>query len=392
MPRILQSPREDGFVQDPYPFYERLRALGPLAVWEEYGFPVTGDHALVSSLLRDRRFGREVPPARRKPVPPHLEPFQRLEDRSLLSLEPPAHTRLRKLVLSAFTSRAVAAQRDGIATLAHELIDRIEGETFDLLTGFAEPLPVRVIARLIGVPEEMAPQLLDWSHAMVAMYQARRDGAVERAAGTAAAEFSDCLAEVIAARRLAPRDDLISDLIAARDAGDRLTEDEMIATLVLLLNAGHEATVHSIANGVKALLEAGLDARSCDPARLCEEVLRFDPPLHLFTRFCTEEAEIAGHRFAPGDEVGLLLAAANRDAAAFPEPSRFDPTRPAGPHTSLGAGIHFCVGAPLARAEIEIALPILFQRLPRLSLEGGPRYADRYHFHGLTALRVRRAP
>jgi cytochrome P450 len=239
----------------------------------------------------------------------------------------------------------------------------------------------------------MAGRLLDWSHAMVAMYQARRDRDVEERANAAAREFAAFLRGHVEARRTRPGDDLITELIAAEADGERLSTDELIATCVLLLNAGHEATVHAIGNGVRAILASGLE-----PGRLfgeataatVEEVLRFDPPLHLFTRFALEDVEVLGHRFRRGETVGCLLAAANRDPARFPEPGRFDPGRAPAPHLAFGAGIHFCVGAPLARLEPAEALPVLFARLSGLDFAEPPVFADRYHFRGLTALRLKR--
>ncbi|MEM9642443.1 MAG: cytochrome P450 [Pseudomonadota bacterium] len=388
LPVLYQSPRAPAFVQDPYPFYARARAAGPLVYWSDLDMPMATDHATVSALLRDKRFGRAVPATRRKVTPPHLEPFQALEDHSMLELEPPDHTRLRRLVLRAFTSRRIAAMHPEITALAHGLIDRFPREPFDLLAEFAEPLPVRVIARMMGVPDSMTPQLLNWSHAMVAMYQSRRDTEIEVEAGAAAQAFTAYLKDLIKARRRAPGEDLLSHLITARDRDDKLSDAEMIATAILLLNAGHEATVHSIANGVKALLEHGFSPRPDAISALTEEVLRFDPPLHLFTRFATEDVCIAGHRFSRDDEVGLLLASAGRDPAVFDQPEVFDPGRSKPAHQSFGGGIHFCVGAPLARLELDVALSTLFSRCPDLYITEPPTYADRYHFHGLTRLMV----
>jgi cytochrome P450 len=395
MRALSQSPRDPAFVQDPYPFYDRARAIGPLFLWEDYGFPCAASHAAVTALLKDRRLGRELPDDLKPPRPDHLAGFYAIDDRSMLDREPPAHTRLRGLVLRAFTSRRIAALGPEIAALAHALIDRLDAPEVDLIPAFAERLPVVVIARLLGVPEARADDLLAWSHAMVAMYQARRDRAVEERAETAARAFAAFLRGSIDDRRRRPADDLISELIAAEAAGDRLDEDELVATCVLLLNAGHEATVHAIGNGVAAILAAGLDpaalfATTEATAAAVEEVLRFDPPLHLFTRVAREDVEFLGHRFRRGHTVGCLLAAANRDPERFPDPHRFDPGRPPGPHLAFGAGIHFCVGAPLARLELGLALPILFARLPGLALATPPRFADRYHFRGLEALRVRR--
>jgi len=394
MRALSQSPRDPAFVQDPYPFYDHARALGPLFLWGDYGFPCAASHDAVTALLKNRLLGRELPDDLKPPRPAHLAGFYALDDRSMLDREPPAHTRLRGLVLRAFTSRRIAALAPEIAALSHALIDRLDGPEVDLIPGFAEGLPVVVIARLLGVPEERADDLLAWSHAMVAMYQARRDRAVEDRAEAAARAFAAFLRGYVDDRRRRPADDLITALIAAEAAGDRLDEGELVATCVLLLNAGHEATVHAIGNGVAAILAAGCNASALfatpdATAAAVEEVLRFDPPLHLFTRVAREDVELLGHRFRRGDTVGCLLAAASRDPARFPDPHRFDPGRPPGPHLAFGAGIHFCVGAPLARLELGIALPILFARLPRLALAAPLRFADRYHFRGLEALRVR---
>lgn len=391
MIELRQDPTDPAFVQDPYPFYERARAAGPLFVWADYGMPCAGSYAAVSALLRDRRLGREPPPGRAAPVPPHLAAFHAVEAHSMLEAEPPRHTRLRGLVLRAFTSRRIAALGPEIGALAHGLIDAMPPGEVDLLPAFARPLPVRIIARLLGVPESMADDLLAWSNAMVGMYMAGRDRAAEDRAEAAARAFADFLRTYIAERRSRPADDLITHLVAAEEDGQRLSTDEMIATCILLLNAGHEATVHTLGNGAKTLLQTGTDPRAHDPGRLTEEVLRHDPPLHLFTRHAYEDVEVQGSRLPEGAEVGLLLAAANRDPQAWDGPARFDPGRAGPPHLSFGAGIHFCVGAPLARLEIATALPILWNRLQGLRLAEAPEYADVYHFHGLRTLRVERA-
>ncbi|WP_179380448.1 cytochrome P450 [Jannaschia marina] len=383
MQRFEQSPTDPAFVQDPYPFYDRLRAAGPLADWVDYEMPVASDHATVSALLRDRRFGREnpFPP----PRPAHQAGFWSVEDHSMLELEPPRHTRLRAQVLRAFTSRRVNALAPEIEALAHALVDDFPEGPFDLLDAFARPLPVRVIARLLGVPEADAPHLLDWSNAMVGMYQARRTHADEVAAATAATEFTAYLHDIF--RAPAP-DGLIAQLLTVAEDG-KLSQEEVTATCILLLNAGHEATVHTLGNGVAGLVRAGLWGAEVTP-ELVEEVLRHDPPLHMFTRYALEDLEVFDHRFARGERVGLLLGAANRDPAAYAAPDRFDPARfPEAPvSTSFGAGLHFCIGAPLARLELLHGLRVLTERRPDLQVTAPPRYADIYHFHGLETLEV----
>lgn len=390
MQRLSQSPTDPAFVQDPYPFYDRMRAAGDLALWDDYAMVCATSHRAVHALLRDRRFGREVPAELVTPVPDHLRAFYRIEDNSMLELEAPRHPRLRGLVLRAFTTRRIKDLAPEIAALAHGLIDDFPKGEVDLLPAFCQPIPVIVIARLLGVPDSMAPQLLDWSNAMVAMYQARRTPQIEQAAAQAAADFALFLEGYIDQRRTTPRNDLLTDLIAAEEAGERLSTDELIATCVLLLNAGHEATVHTMGNGIKTLLETRTTITNDTAAPVVEEIMRHDPPLHMFTRYAYEEADLFGHRFQRGDKVALLLGAAGRDPQVYADPHRFDPMRTAPAHHAFGGGPHFCVGAPLARLELTVALPILFARLPGLRLSQPPRYGDVYHFHGLEKLLVRR--
>ncbi len=387
------DPREPQFYQNPYPTYHAIRSQLPVFKWEQYGYWCFARHEDVNALLRDRRFGRQILHVASRAelgwpeTPRHLKPFYAFEQHSLLELEPPIHTRLRALVNRSFLSRQVERLRPSIASLSNGLIDRFEtkGEV-ELLAEFATPIPVIVICDLLGVPNEMAQQLLAWSHDMVAMYQARRDRAVEDAAVAATIAFSDFMRGYITERRKSPREDLLSELIRAEEQGNKLTEDELVTTAILLLNAGHEATVHAIGNGVKALIELGIRDNISDGH--VEELLRHDAPLHLFTRYALEDLDYAGVKFKKGEEVGLMLGAANRDPARFADPDRFDPAREPNPHVSFGAGIHFCIGAPLARLEMQVALPLLFQRLPKLALAEPPRYRDTYHFHGLERLRV----
>lgn len=391
MKRLQQSPTDADFVQNPYPFYEQARTSGPFFYWDDYDLICTGNAAAVNAIYRDRRFGREaVDPL---PIPPHLAPFYAVEAHSMLELEPPRHTRLRALVLRAFTSRRIAALQPDIESLSHQLIDRFPDGPFDLLQAFGQPLPVIIIARLLGVPEAMAPDLLRWSNAMVGMYQARRTPAMEAAAVAATEAFVAFLTGYIAERRARPADDLITHLIAAESEGDRLSTEELISTCILLLNAGHEATVHTIGNGVKTLLQRRTPPALLGPDAIegtVEEILRFDPALHMFTRWAYADVEVMGHTFRRGDRVALLLAAANRDPGVWDHPDQFLPDRPTKPNATFGAGLHFCVGAPLARLELQTALPILFQRCPDLRLATVPSYADVYHFHGLDSLTVTR--
>jgi cytochrome P450 len=397
---VRLNPRDPEVFNDPYRAYAAIRDASPVFFWEDYGFWCFVRHADVSALLRDRRFGRQITHLMSRaelgwPEPkPHLQPFDALERHSILELEPPEHTRLRNLVNRAFVSRRIEKLGPRIAALAHERIDAFAPHgSADLVVEFAAPIPVAVIADLIGVPHAMGSELVDWSHRMVAMYQFGVDRAVEENAAKAARAFADFVRRLARARRRDPGDDLISQLLIAESDGGRLSEDELVATVILLLNAGHEATVQAIGNGVKTMLDARIDAglaftSDSATAATVEELLRFDPPLHLFQRHALEDVEFAGVRLKKGDRIGLSLGAANRDPDRFPHPDAFDYARAPNPHVSFGAGIHFCVGAPLARLELGVALPILFARLPGLRLAEPPRYRDAFHFHGLEALKV----
>jgi cytochrome P450 len=398
--RASAQPRDVAFFQDPYPFYARQHASQPAFFWEEYGHWCFSDFRTVSALLRDKRFGREILHVATReeiglpPPKPHTVDFDLTEQYSLLNLEPPAHTRLRTLVNRAFVSRQVEQLRPRIRQLAHDIIDDFEGEDrVDLIKAFAAPIPAIVIAEMIGLRAEAAPMLLNWSNRMVTMYMFGVTHETELDANRAAADFMAYLRDAIAERRKAPREDLLSHMLLSDRGGDVLSEEEVMSTAILLLNAGHEATVHTTGNGVKSILESELDPRTLfatpeQAEKTVEECLRFDAPLHLFTRYALADTEVDGIRLRKGDVIGLMLGAANRDPARFSHADRFDPFRSDGANVSFGAGIHFCIGAPLARIELQEAMGVLFERLPKLRIVEEPRYGDVYHFHGLEKLMV----
>jgi cytochrome P450 len=388
------DPRDAQFYENPYPTYRRLHAECPVFKWEQYGHWCFSRFEDVNALLRDRRFGRQILHVATREelgwpeVAEHLRVFADHEQHSLLELEPPIHTRLRGLISRAFLSRQIERLRPYLVSLSNQLVDSIEAKhEVDLLAAFATPVPVAVICELLGAPVEMSAQFLAWSHDHVAMYIAKRDRAIEDAAVKAVTEFSAYMRGLIAARRKNLGNDLLSELIRAESEGQKLTEDELITTAILVLNAGHEATVHSMGNGLKTLLERNVPGPITP--ELIEEIMRYDPPLHMFTRYALEDMEFAGVKLKKGETVGLMLGAANHDAAKFENPDQFIPTREPNPHVSFGAGIHFCIGAPLARLEMLEAMKVLFARLPNMQLTEAPRYKDAYHFHGLESLKVR---
>ena len=398
--RVSLDARDPAFYGDPNPVYAALHAHCPTFYWEEQKLWTFTGYDHVNALLRDRRFGRQILHVATRdelglPAPkPHLKHFDAAEAWSLLELEPPEHTRLRTLVNRAFVSRQIERLTPEISALTESLIDRFAGDgKVELLAAFADILPVTMIARMIGIPDEMGPQLLAWSHDYVRMYMFGRTEADEHRAEKSAAEFADYVRTILAERRAEPRDDLLTHMIHTEHKGQLLTEDELISTTIVLLNAGHEATVHQIGNAVRSILDSGLPVGSMfadDKAteRTVEECLRISAPVHIFQRYALEEVEIDGIRFRRGDKVALILAAANLDPKKFTDPLAFRPERDEGANLSFGAGIHFCIGAPLARLELNIALPALFRRLPGMRIAERPVVKDVYHFHGLEALHL----
>ena len=349
--------------------------------------------------LRDRRLGRNFRHvgsveefAAAEPLDPRRQAFWDSERWSLLWLEPPEHTRIRKLVAAAFTPRSVEELRGPCEKLARQLLP--EGE-FDLLRDYAQPYSIAVICRLLGVPTDRARDLLDWSHAMVKMYELDTTLAQAEAATEAASEFRDYVLGLVEERRREPQDDLVTRLVEARVEGRQLSDPELVSTIIVLLNAGHEATVNTLGNGVLALLRHPQQwARLVDgevvPAAAVEELIRWDPPLQLFERWVLEDGvDIAGERVPRGEKVALLFGSANRDPRVFDDPDAFDVARGnAGEQIGFGGGIHVCIGAPLARIELAAALRALVERAPGLSLAEEPRRNRAFVIWGLERLEV----
>ncbi|MGW2345374.1 cytochrome P450 [Streptomyces sp. NPDC001661] len=401
------DPWSPAFVSDPYPAYAALREAGRVHWFEPSNQYLIPHHADVSALLRDRRLGRTYQHRYahedfgRTAPPPEHEPFHTLNDHGMLDLEPPDHTRIRRLVSKAFTPGTVRQLQPYVEKLADELVSGLVADGGgDLLTAVAEPLPVAVIAEMLGIPESDRAPLRPWSAAICGMYELNPSRETARAAVTASLEFTAYLRELIAERRARPADDLISGLIAAHDDEDgtgsapaRLTEQEMISTCVLLLNAGHEATVNATVNGWWALFRhpeqlAALRADHSLVPSAIEELMRYDTPLQLFERWVLDEIEVAGTTIPAGSEVALLFGSANHDPAVFTDPERLDLTRADNPHISFSAGIHYCIGAPLARIELAASMRALLTRAPTLRLAAEPERKPNFVIRGLAGLRV----
>jgi cytochrome P450 len=309
-------------------------------------------------------------------------------------MEPPDHTRVRRLVSKAFTPRMAEGLRPHVQRLMDQNVDAVAGAgEIDLIPSIAEPLPVAVIAQLLGVPEEDRYLLRPWSADICRMYELAPTEEDAHIAIRACVEFSDYLRALSRARRADPREDLISGLAQVVDEGERLTEDELIGTCVLLLNAGHEATVNVTGNGWWSLfrhpdqLQRLRADHSLVPLAI-EELMRFDTPLQMFERWVLEDAEICGARVPKGAELGLLFGSANHDPAVFERPDDLDLGRDPNPHLTFGAGVHFCLGAPLARIELETSFATLLRRFPRMELVEEPAWKPNYIIRGLEALRV----
>ncbi|MFF2326667.1 MULTISPECIES: cytochrome P450 [unclassified Streptomyces] len=394
------DPWSPAFVADPYPAYAALRAGGRVQYFEPSDQWLVPHHADVSALLRDRRLGRTYlhrfthEEFGRTPPPVEHEPFHTLNGQGLLDLEAPDHTRIRRLVSKAFTPRTVEQLVPTVQRLAAALVDSfVEEGGGDLLTAVAEPLPVAVIAEMLGIPESDRAPLRPWSAAICGMFELNPSDDTARAAVRASLDFSAYLRELIEERRKRPGTDLISALIAAHDEGERLSEQEMISTCVLLLNAGHEATVNTTVNGWWTLLRhpEQLAALRADHGLLptaIEELMRYDTPLQMFERWVLDDIEIDGTVIPRGSEVALLFGSANRDPARFPAPDTLDLARRENPHVTFGAGIHFCLGAPLARVELAASFGELLRRAPRMRLVAEPEWNPGYVIRGLKELRV----
>ncbi|CAB4542609.1 MAG: cytochrome P450 [Actinobacteria bacterium] len=384
------------FVTNPYPALKELRGLGKPVWHEESGLFLAARYKDANQVLRTRTLGRIF--QERKPVE-DWETFNYLHSDSILDSEPPKHTRLRSLVMKAFNPKTIEELRPTVERLTKELLANVEkklaekGE-FDLIADFAEPLPVMVISELLGFPKEDEYLLRPWSQAIVKMYEPAPTEEEKAEARKASNEFASYVYKLMIDRQQNPGTDLITELALVEEQGEKLTARELIATCVLLLNAGHEASVNGFGNGMVAALknEEQWNLLRNSPDELSgsavDEFLRFDAPLHLFERTATEDTEIGGVLVNEGQKIAALLGSANRDEEIFQNADQLDLTRSPNPHIGFGAGIHFCIGAPLARMEMTTALPQLVKKYPNLKLEGEPVRRPTFVLRGYESVRV----
>ena len=370
---------DPGVVADPYPHFAAERAQHAVAWHEPSGMYLTFAHATVAQVQRDRRLGRLWQD--KEPLD-HLEPFNLLHRNQMMENEPPEHTRLRRPVASAFGRGHIERLRPRVRELATELLDEVDPSGFDVIEAYAEPLPVLVIADLLGVPRSYAHDLRDWSQAIVRMYEVAPSPQTVDDAVRAATDFAGLVRELVGERRAAPADDLITDLVATE-----LSEDEVVAAVVLLLNAGHEASVNVFGNGLVSMLSRGLRPGPVVPLTV-EEMLRFDSALQLFERTAMEDVEVGEVTVEKGQRIAALLGAANRDPAVFEEPDEFRVDRTPNNHLAFGVGVHFCLGAPLARMELAESVPALFEAFPDLALAGEPESRGTFVLRGFRSVPV----
>ena len=365
------------FLVNPYPDLAKLRSAGKPIWHEETNMFLAANYDDANAVLRNKSLGRIF---KAKEPDSEWSTFNWLHADSILDSEPPKHTRLRSLVSKAFNKNIIENQRDTINKIVDDLIFQIKNKNgkWDLIADFAEPLPVKVIVAMLGFPEADEHLLRPWSQAIVKMYEVNPSAEVQANAKKAAGEFAAYVQKLADERKVQPGNDLITDLVRVEEQGEKLNAQELIATCVLLLNAGHEASVNGFGNGAVALLERPdqLELLRKNPDQLAatsvEEFLRFDAPLHLFERTATADTEVGGVAIKQGEKIAALLGSANRDEKHFAHADQMDITRDPNPHIGFGAGIHFCLGGPLARLEMGIALPKLIKAFPKMQIASQP--------------------
>lgn len=403
------APYSDEFLADPYPTYARLREESPVFFDPTWGLTFVAKHGDVDAILKDRRrFGRdfrhrlgddEVDASLRERIyPPRWPTWTSYIRDSFIDLEPPRHSRLRGLVSKAFTRRSSESFRVRLEQEADRLLDVVlERGEMEVITEFATPIPIRMVADLMGIPEEDHPRVLDWSHAIVRVFDERVTLDEGDLAEQATRDFVAYLEDVVSERRARPGEDLISAMVEVEDEGEELTDFEIVGTSILTLNAGHEATVHAIGNALLALARRPdvyrqLTGGGVDMSTAADEMLRYDSPLQMFERWVLEDTQLDGHRLGKGSKVGLLFGSANRDESVFDEADQIRFDRSPNPHVAFGAGVHYCVGAPLARVELEAALGRFAARVGAMELIDAGERIESLVFRGMGRIELALEP
>jgi cytochrome P450 len=368
------------FVADPYSGLAELRSFGKPVWHEDMNMFLAAVHGDANDVFRNKSLGRIFID---KQPEFEWETFNWLHSDSILDSEPPKHTRLRSLVAKAFNRQKIEGMRPAIERITHRLLDDIDikvnaGQTFDLIADYAEPLPVKIIADLLGFPESEEHLLRPWSQAIVKMYEVNPSLQYQQDAQVAAGEFASYVRDLAEHRKKSPGIDLITDLAMVEENGEKLNSHELVATCILLLNAGHEASVNAFGNGMVAALQRPDQVKllrenpRAITATALEEFMRFDAPLQLFERTATRDTHVGEVEILAGQKIAALIGAANRDSSVFDSADEMDLIRDPNPHIGFGAGIHFCIGAPLARLEMSVSLPALWEKYPTMQLASQP--------------------
>ncbi|MBL8063105.1 MAG: cytochrome P450 [Anaerolineales bacterium] len=405
LPSLHLDINQPDFIRDPYDQLTSLRKEMPVfhdPVWDKVFFT---RHSDIAALLKDKRLGRTMLHRYSRdeigwpPPDPREVPFRRYQDNVFMDMEADAHSRIRSLVTKVFTPKRVESMRATLETTTHKLIDAVQANgSCDFVHDIAEPLPVIMIASLLGIPENQLQHLRPWSNAIVKMYELGYTDQQVQEANRAATEFMEMIGAIAAERRIKPQDDLITELVQVENQGDKLTEDELRATAIFLLNAGHEATVNGSSLGLRALfknpdqLAAMKEAVAQGNTSLLktgiDEMLRYETPLPMFERYVLEDMDFNGVQLKRGTEVALMYISGNRDEARFTQPNDLLLTREDNPLLTFGLGTHYCLGAPLARLELQVLFSVLFTRCPNVRAAGEAEFAKGFVIRGLNKLPV----
>lgn len=390
LPRIKQSPSDPEFLADPYAFYDRARRLGDFVYWEEYDFPMATSYEAVNATLTHPAMGREPPHAMRTARSAHLATYYHIADHSLLRLEGPEHTRLKSVAQAAFTNEAVLMLAPTLSQICDELINGFPKDVpFDLLSTFADKIPMIALMRLLGFPDEMAKTFQGWARDVDGIFQSKRDRAIEDIVERASIELQAFMTSHLAhLRSTGGSDDVISRIIASERT---LADEEIMALVMLVSQASTSATGYALGTAIWTLCKYQDKKLALAPVQIqatVEECLRLEPPFHIIMRYAQDDATLLESTFPRETQIGCLIGSACRDDAVWPDGNTFDPFRATRPNLGFGKGVHACLGSSMAHMVMKIALPALFSRCPSLRVVSEPTFADDYMFRKLERLDV----
>ena len=393
----ISFPNEDkDFIKNPYPYLKELREEYPIHYDKSSGLNLITQFEDVKDIQKSKNFISSEPQDYTKDAdeklinPKDYDYFWKTEEFNLLNLEGNIHDELRGLVAKAFLNRQVQELRPFMENKSKELLDKVNRGSFDLLADYAQPYSIAVIGELLGVPEEDYDKFLYWSHAIVKMYDLKVSDESAAEAESAAKDFYIYMNNLIDEKNKNPQNDMISRLSQVSENNQQLTKDQIICTVILLLNAGHEATVNTIGNSIVALLLNNISTKNLnhdfDIKKIIEELIRWDSPLQFFQRWVLEDTELSGIKLPKNSKIAMLLGSANRDETAFKNPEKIDFERKNLNHTSFGGGVHFCLGAHLARLELEVSLENLFKN--EINLIDDPERTGAFGIRGFKKINV----